>query len=132
MSRRELRTNVFLLLFQTFYYDRGEMEEQTALFLELLEKPMDEHDTEYVKNKVDCIMDKMPEIDKAIDEKAENWKINRMNYVDLTLIRLAVYEMRYEEDVPTAVAINEAVELAKLYGGDDSYSFVNGLLSKLL
>ncbi len=55
-----------------------------------------------------------------------------MGKVDLTLLRLAVYEMRYEEDVPTGVAINEAVELAKRYGTDDSASFVNGILAKLV
>ena len=54
-----------------------------------------------------------------------------MNKVDLTVLRLAVYEMKYDEEVPTAVAINEAVELARRFGGDDSTSFVNGILGKV-
>ena len=67
----------------------------------------------------------------AVNEVAEGWKTARMGKVDLTLIRLAVYEMKYEEDVPVKVAINEAVELAKKYGSDDSPAFVNGVLAKL-
>lgn len=63
---------------------------------------------------------------------AQGWKTSRMGKVDLTLIRLAVYEMKFEEDVPAGVAINEAVELAKAYGTDDSSSFVNGILAKLV
>ena len=66
-----------------------------------------------------------------INEAAKGWKTTRMGKVDLTLIRLAVYEIKFEEEVPTGVAINEAVELAKNYGTDDSASFVNGILAKL-
>jgi N utilization substance protein B len=72
------------------------------------------------------------EIDAKINEVSEGWKTGRMGKVDLTLIRLAVYEMLYEEDVPAKVAINEAVELAKQYGTDNSPSFVNGVLAKLV
>ena len=72
------------------------------------------------------------EIDAKINEVTEGWKTGRMGKVDLTLIRLAVYEMLYEEDVPAKVAINEAVELAKQYGTDNSPSFVNGVLAKLV
>lgn len=63
---------------------------------------------------------------------AEGWKTGRMGKVDLTLIRLAVYEMKYDEDVPVGVAINEAVELAKKYGTDESPAFINGVLAKLV
>ena len=66
-----------------------------------------------------------------MNEVAKGWKTTRMGKVDLTIIRLAVYEMKYEEDIPVKVAINEAVELAKQYGTDDSPAFVNGILAKL-
>jgi len=72
------------------------------------------------------------EIDKKIEEVSKGWKVSRINYIDLSLIRLAYYEMKYDEDVPVAVAINEAVDIAKIYGEDDSYSFVNGILAKLI
>ena len=82
--------------------------------------------------KVEKISEKLEEIDAKINEVSEGWKTGRMGKVDLTLIRLAVYEMLYEEDVPAKVAINEAVELAKQYGTDNSPSFVNGVLAKLV
>mgnify|MGYP000962419075 CR=1 FL=1 len=81
--------------------------------------------------KYEHILEHLPKIDQMINEAAKGWKTSRMGKVDLTLIRLAVYEMKYEEDIPTGVAINEAVELAKRYGTDDSASFVNGILAKL-
>ena len=65
------------------------------------------------------------------NETSKGWKTKRMNRVDLTALRLAVYEMQYDKDVPTGVAINEAVELAKRFGGEDSGSFVNGILGKI-
>ena len=74
----------------------------------------------------------LAEIDEAIDAVAEGWKTGRMGKVGLTLIRLAVYEMKYDEDVPVGVAINEAVELAKKYGTDESPAFINGVLAKLV
>ena len=67
-----------------------------------------------------------------MNEVAKGWKTTRMGKVDLTIIRLAVYEMKYEEDIPVKVAINEAVELAKQYGTDDSPAFVNGILARFI
>ena len=66
-----------------------------------------------------------------IDDVSVGWRVGRMSRVDLTILRLAVYEMKYDESIPVAVAINEAVELARKYGGDSSPSFVNGILAKL-
>ena len=66
-----------------------------------------------------------------IEEVSEGWKIKRMGRVDLSIMRLAVYEMKYDEDIPVRVAINEAVEIAKKYGQDNSPSFVNGILAKV-
>ena len=86
---------------------------------------------EYISNKFHNIVEKIDEIDAAINEVSEGWKTRRMGKVDLTLIRLAVYEMKYEDDIPVKVAINEAVELAKQYGTDESPAFVNGVLAKL-
>ena len=74
----------------------------------------------------------MEKIDEKISTVAKGWTLGRMGKVDLSLIRLAVYEMLYDEEVPVGVAINEAVELAKIFGQDGSSSFVNGLLAKVL
>ena len=132
MTRRELRTYAFKLLYRTFFHSKEEMIEQEELFFDDPEIQIDVFDMEYVKKRVDDVIEKIPEIDVEIDKKATSWKVNRMNYVDLTIIRLAYYEIYFDEDIPMAVAINEAVELANIYGGDDSSSFVNGVLAKLL
>lgn len=145
MSRRELREQVFRLLFRAEFFEENELTEQQRLFLEELAHrgsgDMEEMDTvpkaasgkdaSYIEGKFQSILACLPEIDRMVNEAAHGWKTSRMGKVDLTLIRLAVYEMKYEEDVPTGVAINEAVELAKSYGSDDSASFVNGILAKL-
>lgn len=133
MSRREIREQIFKLLFRAeFYdYDKEEMSEQLSLFFEELDQRK-EKDTDYIQKKYEDIMEHLSEIDAMINEVAEGWKTSRMAKVDLTLIRLATYELKYEEDIPTGVAINEAVELAKTYGTDDSASFVNGILAKLV
>ena len=73
----------------------------------------------------------MPEIDGILNENAKGWKTARMNKVDLTILRLAVYEINWDEEIPVGVAINEAVELAKKFSGDDSPAFVNGVLGRI-
>lgn len=130
MTRRGLREQVFTMLFRVEFHDPTELAEQMTLFEEAIEQCSDE-ERAYITGKVNDIVAKMEEIDAAINEVAEGWKTRRMGKVDLTLIRLAVYEMKYEEDIPVKVAINEAVELAKQYGTDDSPAFINGILAKL-
>ena len=135
MTRRELRDNVFKMLFRIEFHEAEEMPEQLALFEDELDTLFDgkqgQENREYLTNKCNDIFSQITELDEAINEVSSGWKTSRMSKVDLTIIRLAVYEMRYEEDIPVAVSINEAVELAKKYGTDDSASFVNGILAKL-
>lgn len=131
MTRRELREQIFKLLFGVEFHDRQELPEQIAVYEET-EKPWDTKDGAYISGKCEDIVAHLAEIDEAIDAVAEGWKTGRMGKVDLTLIRLAVYEMKYDEDVPVGVAINEAVELAKKYGTDESPAFINGVLAKLV
>ena len=124
MSRREIREQIFKMLFRVEFHSEKEYEEQMNLFIEEnepIEKPDESAE----------IIAVLEEIDKIINESSKGWKTTRMGKVDLTLIRLAVYEMKYEEDIPTGVAINEAVELAKKYGTDDSPAFINGVLAKI-
>lgn len=130
MSRREVREQIFKLLFRAEFYEEAELPEQLELFFEELDQK-EENDARYIQGKFEQIVTRLPELDGMINEAAKGWKTTRMGKVDLTLIRLAVYEIKFEEEVPTGVAINEAVELAKNYGTDDSASFVNGILAKL-
>ena len=131
MTRREIREQVFKMLFRVEFYNQEEMSEQIAL-CEDDACNWKEKDKTYIFEKVEKISEKLEEIDAKINEVSEGWKTGRRGKVDLTLIRLAVYERLYEEDVPAKVAINEAVELAKQYGTDNSPSFVNGVLAKLV
>lgn len=131
MSRREIREQIFKLLFRAEFYEESDMPEQLSLFFEELDQ-REEKETAYIQKKYEGIMARLTEIDAMINEVAQGWKTSRMGKVDLTLIRLATYELKFEEDIPTGVAINEAVELAKAYGTDDSASFVNGILAKLV
>jgi len=129
MSRRELREQIFKLLFRVEFNRMEDMPEQERLFFED-EEAAREGDAAYVSGKYRKISEKLAEIDSQLNEKAEGWNTNRMSKVDLTILRLAVYEICYDEDVPTGVAINEAVELAKKFGQDASSGFVNGILAK--
>lgn len=130
MSRREIREQVFKMLFRVEFYDQKDMPEQLELFAQE-EQNIKPEDLEYIENKVNKIEEMLEQIDKEINEAAVRWKTSRMGKADLTIIRLAVYEMRYDDQIPVAVAINEAVELAKKYGTDESARFVNGILAKL-
>ena len=130
MNRSELREQVFELLFRVEFNSMDEMSEQAELFTSEEEKKLTPQDAEYIKTKYEAIAEKLPEIDEAINKETTGWDTGRMAKVDLTIIRLAVYEIKYDESVPTGVAINEAVELAKKYGQDGSPAFVNGVLAK--
>ena len=129
MSRREIREKVFKLLFRAEFYEEGELPEQRQLFLEELGQEENE-DTVYIQQKFEAIVSRLSEIDAMVNQVAKGWKTSRMGKVDLTILRLAVYEMLYDDDIPTGVAINEAVELAKKFGQDSSSSFVNGVLAR--
>ena len=130
MGRRELREHIFRLLFRTEFHSEAEMAEQEDFYLSYLGEISDE-DRAYIQGKADAIIEKKADLDSRINEVADKWKTERMTRVDLTIIRLASYEMIFDEEVPVGVAINEAVELAKRYGTDQSPSFVNAVLAKL-
>lgn len=129
MSRRELREQIFKLLFRIEFNEVEEMPEQLALFFEQ-DEPLDEADKEEISTKYTKILEKKDELDNMLNEKATGWTVDRMGKVDLTILRLALFEMLYDDKVPVSVAINEAVELAKKFGQTDSPGFVNGVLAK--
>lgn len=130
MTRREIREQIFQMLFLIEFHSEEELPQQLKYFIGEEEENI--RDISYIQHKFDDITARIHEIDTIINEVAKGWKTSRMGKVDLTLIRLAVYEIRFEEDIPAGVAINEAVELAKKYGTDDSTAFVNGILAKVV
>ena len=140
MKRTEIREAVFMLLFLSEFYDSDLLPEQVDLYIgglqdgrleEVQPSVPREKEAAYIREKLNDILQKKPEIDRLLDETSEGWRTGRMGKVDLNLLRLAVYEIRFDEKIPTGVAINEAVEIAKKYGGDHSASFVNGILGKI-
>ena len=131
MKRTEQREHIFKMLFGVEFNAGEDMPEQLELYFGQLEGA-GEKDLDYIREKVQKIASQVEEIDALINEHTTRWKTSRMKKVDLTILRLAVYEMRWDEDVPTGVAIDEAVELAKKYSSEDGPSFVNGVLAKLV
>lgn len=132
MSRRELREQIFKFIFRVEFNDKEEMAEQEKLFFEDDELIIKEEDAAYISAKSNKILEKLDEIDEMINQQAKGWTTERMSKVDLTIIRLAVYEIKFDEDVPAGVAINEAVEIAKKFGQEESSGFVNGVLAKFV
>lgn len=114
----------------TQFNSEEEMSEQLSLYFDTLEE-LSEKDQAYMSEKYRQVLGKLEEIDALLNETSKGWKTKRMSRVDLTALRLAVYELKFDKDVPTGVAINEAVELAKRFGGETSGSFVNGILGKI-
>ncbi len=98
----------------------------------LLKVELKSEDSEYLQARTVNIIDKIPEIDAKLNEVAAGWKTKRMGKVELTILRLALFEMLYDENIPEKVSINEAVELAKKFGGNDSPAFVNGILARFI
>lgn len=129
MTRSKLREHIFKALFSAQFHEAEELPEQIALYLKELE-PIDEADSRYITEKTEQVAACIPAIDAALDKKATRWKTSRMGKVELTILRLAVYEIEQDDDVPKGVAIDQAVELAKTYGGEQSPAFVNGILAK--
>ena len=132
MSRRELREYIFKLLFRIEFNSEEDMQSQCEMFFDDPDREFSEEDTGYIQEKYDNIYSRISEIDNIIDQKAKGWNSDRMGKVELTIIRLGVYEILFDDDVPASVAINEAVELAKKFGQEKSNGFVNAILAKFV
>lgn len=151
MSRKSERELTFKLLYMSSFYDKKELSEELLLYfdapfpfqetgddgdsselidLTTLKESLKDSERQKVTARYVAVLDKLDEIDEKIKKTSKGWSIDRIGKVELAILRLAVYEIEYDDDVPTGVAINEAVELAKTFGQKDSYSFVNGVLAK--
>jgi N utilization substance protein B len=130
VTRREIREHIFLMLFRKDFHDSHDLLEQIEMYLSELREPTIEEAT-YLTDRFQAILKELKEVDDMLSEATSGWTLNRMGKVELTILRLAVFEMRFDEDIPVKVAINEAVELAKVFGGDDTPGFINGVLAKL-
>lgn len=131
MSRKEARENAFKCVYQ-FEFDKDK-NVNDILDMCLAENQSNEAEEEYIKEVVLGVKQNSEKIDEEILKNLKNWSISRIAKVDLAILRIAIYEMCYMSDsIPFKVSINEAVELAKTYGNQNSKSFVNGLLAKVI
>lgn len=130
MGRKKARDNAFKCIYQLSFI--GENNIKTIINNCYIENENSEDEKEYIESVVNGISKNIGLIDKIILDKLKNWTIERIFKIDLAILRLAIYEILYMEDVPVKVSINEAVELAKEYGNNDSRVFINGLLAKVL
>ena len=135
MNRRQVREHIFKILFLVDFTEEEKAGKQAAMeqsmedeILEYFDQIPDE-EIENPPEKAMQIIRRIPEIDGKINEVAKGWKTARMARTDLAVLRLGVYEILFDEEIPKGVAINEAVELAKQYGSDASPAFINGILA---
>ncbi|SEW45337.1 transcription antitermination factor NusB [[Clostridium] fimetarium] len=131
MKRTIIRKHVFMILFRVEFHNLSEMKEQELLYLDRIED-ITAKERDYVAERADKVIELLPQIDAKLDEISKGWKLDRLGKVELAILRLGIFEMDFDEDIPTNVALNEAVELAKTFGGDTSPSFINGVLGKLI
>lgn len=129
LKLRVLRERLFKLLFRKEFNSDEDMSLQCKLFFD--EEELTEEEEAFIAGKYDRIIEHISKIDDIISKNATGWKLNRIGKVDLTILRLACYEILFDDEVPVSVAINEAVEIAKQYGQDESSAFVNAILGKI-
>ena len=148
MSRRESREAAVKIIFQNTFTDlrlhiskdepslqltqSGDSEDMINTYVESLNSDeIGTLDTVYIKSILDGVVDKISSIDEYIVKYSKDWTIERMSKIDLAILRVAIYEVLYKEDIPSGVSINEAVELAKKYSHEDAGSFINGILGSV-
>ncbi len=131
MTRAEIREHIFKLIFRVEFNTEEELKLQLEDYFQDEEVNIPEKDEAYIKDKYLRIYNMIDVLDSEINSNSKGWGTDRMGKVELAILRLAVYELKYDDTIPIAVAIDQAVELAKKYGKDESNSFVNGVLSSI-
>lgn len=127
LTRREEREQAFILLFEKSFNEDVSVSElyEMAVENEIIQE------SDFAKNLTLKVTENLDEINAAIERNSVKWKMNRISKVALAVMRLAICEILYYDDIPVGVSINEAVELCKKYASKDDYSFVNGVLSAI-
>ncbi|EAC7825499.1 transcription antitermination factor NusB [Listeria monocytogenes] len=123
MKRREAREKALQALFQI---ELNEMSLDQAI-----KNIMEDEQDDYMEKLVEGVMANKSEIDAIIEPNLDNWRMDRLSKVDLSLLRLSVYEIKYLDDVPNRVSLNESIEIAKIYSDEKSSKFINGVLANI-
>ncbi|MDD4189355.1 MAG: transcription antitermination factor NusB [Eubacteriales bacterium] len=129
MSRRASRETVMKLLYQSEFHNEGISKVKNEIFEE---SASSESEKAYIGQVFSGVFEKKAELDAVIESHLKGWKINRISKVDLSILRTAVYEIKFIDEIPISVSINEAIELAKKFSTAESASFINGLLSSIV
>lgn len=128
MGRRASREITMKLLYQ-LEIQKDDKEEQIEYII--AENNLTQKDKDYILNVIEGVSSNVEQIDFMIDNHSKGWRVNRLSKVDLSILRLSVFEMVYRKDIPHSVSANEAVELAKRYSSEESGAFVHGVLGKI-
>jgi len=132
MKRSLIRERIFVLIFMSEFNSPEDMPEEIRLYLDSPEGKADPGSRAEIEEKTGRVLKLIPEIDGIIEKHSDKWSVSRMGKVELSILRLAVFEILYDDTVPEKVAINEAVELAKKYGQDNAGKYVNGVLAGIV
>ena len=149
MNRTTVRETVFKLLFQSEFYEPEEVGPAMDQYLSLFPEDADTEDADgqapeeaptavtpeeldEVRARAQDVLARRDSLDEVISSAMEGWKLGRLGTAERNILRLAVYEILFDDQVPVRVAVNEAVELARKYGGDEAPGFVNGVLGRVI
>lgn len=131
MNRRKSREIAMKLLFE-MTINKEEYREVLENFKQNTEMKLDDVDFEYIIKIIQGVEENIDLIDNKIQENLRNWKLNRISKMNMSILRLAIYEILFVEDVPDKVAVNESIEIAKKYSDDNAPSFINGVLGNMI
>ena len=132
MNRREARKNAFYLVFQMGFNEKDNFDEIKELFFEQQEEEIGEKEKTFILKEAEGTKVHLEEIDEMISKKSKKWTKERISKVDIAILRLAIYEIYFSGEIPSSVAINEAVELAKEFSTEEAPAFINGILGSIL
>lgn len=130
MNRKKSREKAMEILFG-MYLSKDSKEDAIETYKENYEDSLDGVDFNYIDKTIEGVLKNEDEIEKSIEKNLKNWKLDRISKVNLTILKIAVFEMKFAEDVPEKVAINEALDLAKKYSDEKSIPFINGVLDNI-
>jgi len=127
-DRKKARIIAFQALFN---YDLSSTDKDTILKLDWIDPHTDQEVIEYARFLVNGAFINLESIDSVIISKLKNWRFDRISAIDRSILRFSIFSILHEDDLPTKIVINEAIEIAKQYGTDDSYKFINGILDAI-
>ena len=130
MSRKKARDNAFKCIYELEFIKDKSLDDILSNCYE--ENNNSEEEKQYIQIILNGVKENIEKIDSIILSKLKNWSLDRIAKIDLAILRLAIYEVLYVDSIPDKVSANEAVELAKTYGNNDSKSFVNGVIAKVI